>query len=87
MAVYVEVHWFNENGQNIAIDDVKVTDTYSRRKMESSVKNYRFDDLWINRAVENKVRDYINRHSYHKYFTAVAIDNILLNDIFILPEQ
>lgn len=45
MAVYVCVYWFNELGQNIARDDVKVTDTYSRRRMEASARNYRFDDL------------------------------------------
>lgn len=45
MAVYADVHWFDQNGQNIAIDTIKITDDFSRRRMEHSVKNYNFDDL------------------------------------------
>lgn len=86
MVVYADVHWFDQNGQNIAIDTIKITDDFSRRRMEHSVKNYNFDDLWINKNAEKKIKNYINNHNYHKIFTAVVIDKILLTDVFVPPE-
>ena len=84
--VYADVHWFDENGQNIAIDTIKITNDFSRRRLEYSAKNYQPDDLWLNNTAAEKIKDYILNHSYHKDFTAVVIDKILLKDIFILPE-
>lgn len=87
MAVYVKVYWFNDNEKNIVIDEVKVSDTYSRRRMEATARNYRFDDLWINREAGRKVKEYIRNSNYHNELTAVAIDEVLLDPILIKPEK
>lgn len=87
MAVYVKVYWFNNNNENIVIEEVKVSDTYSRRRMEATARNYRFDDLWINREAERKVKEYIKKSNYHKELIAVAIDDVLLDAILVRPEK
>lgn len=37
--------------------------------------------------MEHKIKDYIKKHSFHRYFTSVVIDDILLDPIFMQPEK
>lgn len=86
MAVYVDIYWFDNSGNVSSNISLKVTDIYSRNKLENNVKNYRFDDLYMNEEIRKKIITYIEKDIRHLSYTAVVIDDILLEPIFIKPE-
>ena len=87
MAIYTKVYWFNEAGLNVGTDEIKVSDGFSRKMLVNAAKNFRFDKLYKNREIEKTIKSFIKEHKFHKYLTAVVIDDILINNIFVPPKE
>ena len=76
MAVYVTVKWYNKNSL-FSIDEVKISDRTPKRHLVDVYRNYRFDDYYLIKEAEKKVKNFIFNSWKHKYYSAEVKEDFL----------
>ncbi len=76
MAVYVTVKWYDKDILS-SINEVKISDRVSKHHLVDVYKNFRFDDYYLIKDAEKKIKDYIFNSWRHKYYSAEVKEDFL----------
>lgn len=84
MAVTISVKWYDKELLK-SVEEIKISDTISRKHFIDVYKNYRFDDYYLIKDAEKEIKDYIFNSWKHKYYSAEVKEDFL--PIIIIKED
>ena len=77
MAVFAFVKWYDDKDVLVSMDDIEISDTISLKHLKDVYENIRFDDYYLIKDAEEKVKNFILTSLKHRFCNAVVEESFL----------